>query len=207
MNLICEKTTLKSVSRCMYCGSPSFGKGCRYGPKGTHFHPTDPRKCSWCGSPDYGKGCKLNPFNNLHIHGIEYNTMIKENMEGVLQNQLFLSLLKQDITDYQAYKLNLIDKCGNKIKEPITEEEKQSLTPAVKTILRIKKFLGPKLDLIEHVTLLEKTQKIDFNKEKYQKLIAYENKVNDIIEQFHRLVESAYKDGISFEDLENLIQK
>lgn len=207
MNLICEKTTLKSVSRCMYCGSPSFGKGCRYGPKGTHFHPTDPRKCSWCGSPDYGKGCKINPFNNLHIHGIEYNTMIKESMQNVLQNQLLLNLLKQNIVEYQAYKLNLIDKHGNKIKEPLTEEEKQALSPAIKTILKIKKFLGPKLELIEHVTLLENSQKTEFNREKYQKLITYENKVNDIIEQFHRLVECACQDGISFEELESLIQK
>ncbi len=46
-------------SRCMYCSSPDYGKGCRFGPHGVHFHADNSKKCAFCGSPDYGKGCKL----------------------------------------------------------------------------------------------------------------------------------------------------
>jgi hypothetical protein len=82
MNLICEKSVIKqAISRCMYCNSTSYGKGCRYAPGGVHFHPNDPKKCSYCGSTSFGNGCKLNPFDNLHLHGINYNSMFKESLK------------------------------------------------------------------------------------------------------------------------------
>jgi predicted nucleic-acid-binding Zn-ribbon protein len=72
---------MAKVSRCVFCGSTSYGRGCRYGPKGHHFHPDDSSRCSWCGSTSYGLGCRLNPNGKEHVHGIQYNAMIKEKYE------------------------------------------------------------------------------------------------------------------------------
>ena len=92
MDLICEKSVTKQqLSRCMYCGSTSYGKGCRYAPHGVHFHPGDAKKCSYCGSNSFGKGCKLNPFDDLHLHGINYNSMFKES----LKNSFFIDALNE----------------------------------------------------------------------------------------------------------------
>ena len=43
MELIDEKkvSVFRSISRCMYCNSTSYGKGCKYAPKGVHFHQDD----------------------------------------------------------------------------------------------------------------------------------------------------------------------
>ena len=83
MTPVSEKVSVfKPVSRCLYCNSTSYGKGCRFAPKGVHFHPQDPKKCSYCGSTSYGKGCKLNPFSDIHLHGIDYNKMFNESMKN-----------------------------------------------------------------------------------------------------------------------------
>ena len=109
MNLICEKSLIKQqISRCMYCSSTSYGKGCRYGPHGVHFHPDDAKKCSYCGSTSFGRGCKVNPFDDLHLHGINYNSMFKES----LKNSFMIEQLNKDFKDYEAYKLGIIDENG-----------------------------------------------------------------------------------------------
>jgi len=82
---------MSQLSRCVFCSSTSYGKGCKYSPSGIHFHPDDPKKCSFCGSTAYGRGCKYNPSGNMHIHGIAYNSMLKERISEVLTNQLLLA--------------------------------------------------------------------------------------------------------------------
>lgn len=55
-------------SRCVYCQSQSFGKGCSYGPNGIHCHPGDEKRCSYCGSTNFGTGCTIAP-GGVHVHG------------------------------------------------------------------------------------------------------------------------------------------
>lgn len=200
MDLICEKSIIKQLtSRCLYCNSTSYGKGCRYAPKGVHFHPSDPKKCSYCGSVSFGKGCKLNPFDDLHLHGINYNSMFKES----LKNNFIIEQLSKDFKDYEAYKLGIIDEFGNKIKEPISEEEKASYSPTTKTFLKIKKYLGGKWDLIQSTMVLESVSKNDYSKETHQKFLQFENKIQDLITQLHEVTNQALSEGLTMEQVES----
>jgi hypothetical protein len=203
MNLICEKSVIKqAISRCMYCNSTSYGKGCRYAPGGVHFHPNDPKKCSYCGSTSFGNGCKLNPFDNLHLHGINYNSMFKES----LKNNFIIEQLNKDYKDYEAYKLGIIDENGNKIKEPITEAEKNAYSPTSKTFLKIKKYLGPKWDLIHSMIVLESESKIEYNKGNHQKFLDFETKIQNLITQLHELTNEALSEGLTLEQVESFFK-
>jgi hypothetical protein len=191
------------VSRCVFCNSTAYGRGCRFGPKGHHFHPDDPKKCSWCGSTSFGIGCKLNPNGNTHVHGIDYNPMLKES----LKSNFLLKELNRPITEFTAYKLKIVDENGSKIKEPISEEEKHSYSPAVQTILKIKKYLGSKIDLINHSMVLEQESKIQYNKENHLKLLALEQKISDIYEDLSRTIDTALTNGLSLEQISAILQK
>lgn len=203
MDLINEKktTTIRPISRCLYCNSTSYGKGCKYGPSGVHFHPQDPKKCSYCGSTAYGKGCRMNPFSSVHLHGIDYNKMLNE----TLKSNFLLSMLNKDYKEFEAYKLGIINQNGDKIKEPITEQEKLAYSPETKTILKVKKYLGPKLDLINQTTILEAASKLNYNKDNHIKVLEYEQKINNIIAELHQTTEQALKEGLSIEQVQALL--
>ncbi len=55
-------------TRCIYCGSTSFGKGCVNSPDKVHKHSTDSSICMYCGMPSYGSGCRYAP-KGKHMHG------------------------------------------------------------------------------------------------------------------------------------------
>jgi len=196
---------MNHLSRCVFCSSTSYGRGCRYSTNGVHFHPDDSKKCSYCGSTSYGKGCRYST-NGVHIHGINYNSMLKERMEEVLTNKLLLTELKKPFTEFDAYRLGLINEKGNKLKEPITEEENMAMSPANRTLFQIKRFLGSKIELIENMEILENQKLLNFSVEKYEKILEYETKINKIFEDFHSLIHEAEQDNISFEILEALIK-
>jgi hypothetical protein len=203
MKLIDEKkvSVFKPVSRCMYCNSTSYGKGCRFAPKGIHFHPSDPKKCSYCGSLSYGKGCKLNPFGDIHLHGIDYNKMFNES----LNNRFLLRELNKNYKEFEAFKLGIINDSGDKIKEPVTEQEQAAYSPETKTILKVKKYLGSKLDLINQTAVLESASKLNYNKDNHKKVLEYEQKINDIIAELHKTTDEALKDGLTLEQVQALL--
>lgn len=202
MITVSEKVSgIKSISRCLYCNSTSYGKGCRFAPKGIHFHPQDPKKCSYCGSNSYGKGCKLNPFSDIHLHGIDYNKMFNESMK----NKFLLSTLNKNYKEFEAYKLGIINSNGDKIKEPVTEQEQAAYSPETKTILKVKKYLGSKLDLINQTTILESASKLNYNKENHKIILRYEEKFNNIVAELYETAEEALKEGLSIEQVQALL--
>lgn len=197
----------KAKSRCVFCSSSDYGKGCRYGPHGVHFHPDDSTKCSYCGSPDYGKGCRVNPTGNIHIHGGVYNNMYKEHMQSFLDNTVLINELKKDYTEFECYKLGIIDANGNKLKVPVTEQEQLAYSPFTKTILKLKKYLGPKIELMEASNSLEKlTTAINENVDHYKKILLYQNKIDSIVNDLYKTLDEAHQDGIPLEEVKKLIQ-
>lgn len=203
MDLITEKTSVfQPISRCMYCNSTSYGKGCKFAPKGVHFHPDNSKKCSYCGSTSYGKGCKLNPFTDIHLHGVDYNKMFNES----LKNKFLLNMLNKEFKEFEAYKLGLINEKGDKIKEPATIQELLAYSPETKTILKIKKYLGSKLDLINQTALLENSNKLSYNKDNHKKLLQYEEKFNNIFAELHQTADEALKEGLSVEQVQTMLQ-
>jgi hypothetical protein len=186
----------------MYCNSTSYGKGCKFAPKGVHFHPDNSKKCSYCGSTSYGKGCKLNPFTDIHLHGVDYNKMFNES----LKNKFLLNMLNKEFKEFEAYKLGLINEKGDKIKEPATIQELLAYSPETKTILKIKKYLGSKLDLINQTALLENSNKLSYNKDNHKKLLQYEEKFNNIFAELHQTADEALKEGLSVEQVQTMLQ-
>ena len=108
----------KQRSRCLYCGSLDRGKGCAYGPHKVHFHAGDDTKCSYCGSTDYGRGCKVNPISNLHMHGVNINDSLKIDVQAFLDKEFLMNELTKNFKDFEAFRLQIIDEHGNKIKQP-----------------------------------------------------------------------------------------
>ena len=194
-------------SRCMYCGSVDHGKGCRFGPHGVHFHPDDSTKCGFCGSTSYGRGCRLNPTSDLHVHGSNFNSMYRESIQSFLDNEVLLRELKKDFKEFRCFELGLIDGKGNKIKNPITEQEKLSFTPFVKTILKVKKYLGSKLDLLEAQNdLSASSMQLNENIEHYKKVLEYQSKVSDIVNDLYKTLDEATANGLCLEDIQKLLK-
>ena len=196
------------VNRCSYCGTTGYGKGCRFAPQGIHFHPDDSTKCSYCGSADYGKGCRLNPTSNLHVHGGAYNSMYKEEVQSFLDQQMLIHLLCKPFSEYQCYKLGVIDEKGNKIKSKLNEQEQQSFDTFTQTIVRIKKYLGPKVDLIQAINNANSYKMVteDCNINYLNKLNDYKNQINDNINELYKIVEQAQMDGLELNEIKNLIK-
>lgn len=202
------KSTKAAVkSRCLYCGSLSYGKGCRFGPKGVHFHASDVTKCSYCGSPNYGKGCKMNPFSDLHLHGIPYNSMLEGKIMEHIKNEKLLKELKTPVELYDAYSMGIINEYGQKIREPLTEEEQIAYSPYIQTILKLKKYLGSKVDLMTSISLLEKSIIKDYDVQKHKKILEFESKFNDKITEIIELIETTIKDGVTYEEIDAYITK
>jgi hypothetical protein len=132
-----------------------------------------------------------------------YNTMFKES----LSTSFFINELFKPISMYQACRLGIIDNHGNKLKEPITEEEKASYTPVTRTLLKVKKYLGSKIDLITQSTLLEKEVGLKYNKEQHKKLLEYSNKFDDIFSELHETTDRAIRDGLTLEQIESLLKR
>ncbi len=193
-------------SRCTFCGSLDYGKGCRYGPHGVHMHTDNSTKCSFCGSTDYGKGCRLNPLNNLHIRGAVYNNMYKETIQSYLDNKLFIRELKKPYKEFECFKLKIIDEKGNKLKNPSTIQEQQSYTPFIKTVLKLKKYLGPKVELLEVTEQINCANfQINENVQHYKLMLEYQQKANDIVNELYKLVDEAQQDGIALDELKKII--
>jgi len=184
---------IATTSRCVYCGSPNFGSGCRYSPQGKHLHPDDPKKCSYCGSTNYGKGCRYSP-DGIHIHGIQYNGMLKEQVSSVLNTNVILHLINKPIESYDAYKLGIIDEQGMCIRKPVTTQEHNSYTLEVKTLLQLKKSLGTKIDVITSKLQLEATTNT-VTVDQY-KLSYYDEQIQGIFNDLTHIVEQALADGI-----------
>lgn len=192
--------------RCIYCGAIYRGKGCRYAPYGVHFFPDDPKKCAYCGSTSYGRGCKVNPTCDLHVHGINYNSMFKEEVQSFLDFRVLLRELKRDFKDFEAYKLGIIDITGNKIKEPETITEKAAYSNAAKQLLRMKRYLGAKVDLMHHTSDLNESSKCSCDKASYKKQLEYRDRMNETLNQLYQTMDEALQNGLSYEEVINFLK-
>jgi len=197
----------KNKSRCLYCNQLSWGKGCRYAPHGVHFHADIPTLCAYCGNPAYGVGCHVNPTGNIHIHGADYNNMFREGLQSYLTNAVLLKQIQQPYSDFNCCRLGIIDKNGNKLREPITEEEKKSYCSLTKTVLRLKKYLGPKIDLIQASSALQKESiPLQENLEEYKKLLEFKDKFESSVNELYKVIDEACLNGLSFEDVQKIIK-
>jgi hypothetical protein len=158
------------VSRCMYCGSTSYGSGCIFASHKTHIHVDDPTKCIYCGMLAYGSGCIYNPYNKTHVHGMDVGQTIKEQVKKTIELTYITEKLFEDITESEAYKLNLVDKNFNLRRAPNTPYEHNLVSPLSRFINRIKKFLPDSNIVVESLKLFSsaKNESVDDFKNKVE---------------------------------------
>ncbi|MEY5135329.1 MAG: hypothetical protein RL709_1038 [Pseudomonadota bacterium] len=123
-----------------------------------------------------------------------------------MDNEILINELKKDYKQFECYKLGIIDDKGNKLKTPVTEAEQMSFSPLTKTVIRLKKYLGSKIDLLEASTLFEKESFPLTDMSKYKKLLEYKDKINAVTDELFKVLEEANGDGLSLEDVKMLLK-
>lgn len=200
---------MSNKDTCVYCGSPSYGRGCPYSPNKIHVHIGDPKKCIYCGSVSRGIGCPYNPHDKTHIHGLDYNQMVKDCVEVGTITGYLIDRITKPIEETQAYKLGIINEQGKKIKEPETLEEKSAYTAADIYINNIKSMLGNKIDIINGALYLEKeAQTLKENQDSvklYEHEIQTKEIISNTIKDLKTAVADAKEKGLSTSLIEKII--
>lgn len=133
--------------------------------------------------------------------------MIKENVQSFLDHGVLLNELKKKFTEFECFKLGLIDEQGNKIKSPVTEQEKISFSPMTRTVLKLKRYLGTKIDLIEACGEFEhKVLNLNEDMEHYKKVIEYQDKVQALVNELYKTLDEAYSEGLLMEDINKILK-
>ena len=149
---------------------------------------------------------KLNP-TKLHLHGIPYNSMLTDSIKNMLRNSFLLNELNKPFTEFTAYELGIINHEGRKIREPVTEDETRSYSLLTRSILKIKKYLGIKTELLINTSLLEKETEYNYNNEKHKILLAFESKFQAKVSEIYELINDAVQSGLTLEEIDAYIQK
>ena len=194
-------------NKCVYCGSNAYGPGCPFSPTKIHFHPNDPKKCCYCGSVAHGPGCPFNPHAKVHVHGVEFNSMVKETIDKSITMGYLKSMLSTPIEEMSAYKLGIIDENGRKLKTPETSEEISAYGPLEEYVIAIKQVTGNRLDLISKSTdicLEHCVSKEDYAK-LYEESLNIKSKFEEAGKIYTEAVVNAYNAGLSTAAIEKLI--
>lgn len=202
---------MATQDKCSYCGSQNYGSGCAYGPKGRHVHINNSGKCIYCGSINIGRGCALNPFDNIHVRGVDYNAMIKETIENGITVGYLLRRLCTPIKDWAACKIGLIDEKGSILRKPVTIEERAVLTKSDFYVLRLKGLINEsELDILNNSIYLKKNETTATTKnliEQYSLEIETGSKIKEIIDQLQAVITEANCKGLDLSSIEKMILK
>ena len=77
----------------------------------------------------------------------------------------------------------------------------------VKTIVKLKKYLGAKIELMEFSNSLEKNSMIvKENMEHYKKVLRYRDKIDDIVNNLYQTLNEAQLEGLSLDDLKQIVK-
>ena len=194
----------------MYCGAGTYGKGCPYSPHKTHVHVDDPKRCIYCGATNFGIGCIYNPTGKVHVHGVEFNLLIKECTERGFSFALFLTRLNTPITELPAYKIGLIDESGARIRIPETDEERLVLQPVDVYILKLRRLIGEdRINLLNANVVIEITAQmpkidIEFIKEHFEQEAQLQDKIQHLVCQYKSIVLEGLQGGFGLADIEKM---
>ena len=188
----------KIDSKCMYCGSTSYGSGCIFSSHRMHIHVDDPTKCIYCGMMSYGSGCIFNPFTRMHVHGMDVGQMVKETTRKTVELTYLTDRLLDNIKNNEAFKAGLIDKRGNIIRPPESLYEQRLISPLSRLFVKVKNYIS-----VDAETLCESLKLIntkDESIEEYESRLQLEHEAKHLITQLNTLI----RDNISKISLENI---
>jgi len=199
------------MSKCIYCGSQAYGRGCPFSPHKIHVHLGNVRKCIYCGSVAMGMGCPFNPHSKMHVHGVEYNQMVRDSAEHTLTSVYLIDKLNTPIEEHPAFQLGLIDAKGRKLREPETLEEKNAFTLTDQYIIRIKDMLGCKLDMVNTSLYLEHNEVEEINAkqfaENYENELIIKRKLTNLVEEFKILISDSKQQGLTTNSFEKILME
>lgn len=198
------------TSVCVYCNQQAYGSGCAYSPSKIHLHMDDPKRCIYCGQMAVGSGCPYSPVGNIHIHGVEFNLMMKEGAERGLMASILINRMSQPIAEMSAFKLGLIDEQANVIQSPSTDEERAALTPIDFYVLKLRKLIGEdKLQLMNTTVLIEKLSKPleeeAFDSKMYEAEVELKEQISMLAKDYKKILMEAFDRSISVEKVENML--
>lgn len=193
-------------SKCMYCGSTSYGSGCIYSAHGRHIHVDEPGRCAYCGSLSYGSGCIYNPFNNMHVHGADMSGYVRESTRKTVELSYILDRLLESNTDTEAYKCGLIDKTGKQLRVPLNAHEHMLVSPLSKAIYRLRKFLPEDaISIRESYKLMLHSTQLEESVEEYKSAISVESDIRHAVKHLTSTLRESYN-KISPEKIEKIIE-
>ena len=195
----------KVYSRCMYCGSTSYGSGCIFSSHKLHIHVDDPTRCIYCGLLAYGSGCTFNPFNKMHIHGMDIAQHVNETVNKTINLMYFIEKLSTNIKDTEAYKLKLINENGNIIRAPHDNHEKSLITPLSISYYKIIKNIINE-HVVETLQLLSAANSAEETIEEFKQKIEIKEDISDIIIRFKKILNEKYY-NISIDIIERAIEE
>lgn len=195
----------KYESKCMYCGSTSYGSGCIFSAKHIHVHTDDPTRCIYCGVTAYGSGCIYNPYTRMHIHGMDVGQTVSESTKKTAELIYLASVLFEDIKESEAYRLKLINESGRVIRVPTTPHEERLISPLSLFLQNIKKHLNT--DSASIVASLNLLQNSSYNEpiEEYEAKLQFKHEISHLVKQFHKLIHENIN-SLSLESVESAIE-
>jgi hypothetical protein len=188
----------KIDSKCMYCGSTSYGSGCIFSSHRMHIHVDDPTKCIYCGMMSYGSGCIFNPFTRMHVHGMDIGQTIKETTRKTVELTYLTDRILSSIQDNEAYKAKLIDKKGNIIRVPVNLHEQRLISPLSRLFVKLKNYISVDAETLCESLKLTNVQ--EETPEEYEQKLQLEHEAKHLVIQLNELI----KKNITKMSLENI---
>lgn len=192
-------------SKCVFCGSASYGKNCPWSHFVTkiHLHTDDSTKCSFCGSSTkIGPGCPFSPTGK-HMVGANFFTGLAA--ESFIQAYM-MNKLSEPISVSRAFKLGLIDARGNVVKKPDTLEEHMAFTAIDSYLIKLKTLLGNRVDLLNNEVYLEACAKnAQVPIELYEKEVRLKNMMKVIVKHFNEVINEAAEHSLPLPLIEKII--
>jgi hypothetical protein len=194
------------VSRCMYCGSTSYGGGCIFSSHRMHIHVDDPTRCVYCGLLAYGSGCVFNPYGKVHVHGMDVAQGVKESTRKTVELTYITDRLFEPVENSEAYALGLINKKGDIKRAPDNIYEQYLLSPLNKILNQIKNYISFNRNiLIESLKLLS-SSKIEESAELFQQKLTVKEDLKPIILNLKQIIQQN-STIMPLEDLEQCIEE
>lgn len=190
-------------SRCMYCGSTSYGSGCIFSSHKIHIHVDDPTRCIYCGMMAYGSGCIFNPFTKMHIHGMDVGQTLKETVRKTVELSYITDRLLKDIKSTEAYSKGLLDEKGKLLRAPTDLYEQRLISPLSRLLFKLKNYIPIEANiLVESLQLFTRT---DETPEEYQRKLQLEQEIFHVINQLKTIIENNIHQ-LSLETIEEAIE-
>ncbi len=189
---------------CVYCGLPSYGRGCRFAPRGIHVHPTAD-KCMYCGLASIGRGCRFAP-HGIHVRFGDFGFIQHENVNSGFILGYILNSLSQPIEVHPAYKLGIVNESGDVIRKPVGDQECCACSPMEMMLINLKKRFGGAIDLTINESLFRSSINStgSFDPDQYNAEMDFKSAIENVAEQFYNIIEM-YSNKLSMEKIDQYI--